>query len=259
MILRGNVFSKVLDMDTGITIVVPDNFEENKKYKTAYLLHGLCGNNNNWVDNSMLPVYARDYNTIFIMPEAARSFYLDMKNGERYYTYITEELPKICKSVFNISSAREDTAIIGASMGGFGALKCALSKPAQYGYCCAFSSACLYMNENVSLYRGKEDEFEKVFGTQMLKDFKGILGENLDIDYSNDLVKVASEISDEIKPKIYMCCGDKDFFIYDNKRFAKDIEELDFDCTFVEIDGEHNFYFFNEALKIALEFLYKEN
>ena len=68
---------------------------------------------------------------------------------------------------------------------------------------------------------------------------------------------LTSEVNVNMRPKIYMICGDKDFYIYDNNRFAKAIEDIGFDCTFEEIDGEHNFYFFNEALRKSLEFLYK--
>ena len=61
-----------------------------------------------------------------------------MKYGLPYFSYLTEELPTICKSIFRISADREHTAVMGGSMGGYGALKCALSKPEQYGMCAAF-------------------------------------------------------------------------------------------------------------------------
>ncbi len=47
---------------------------------------------------------------VFVMPEVARSFYADMKYGLKYFTYVTEELPNICKTVFRIS-AKHDRAM----------------------------------------------------------------------------------------------------------------------------------------------------
>lgn len=138
----------------------------------VYLLYGLCGSNGDWANYTMLPVYASDYNAIFIMPEIFRSFCSDMKFGFECFSFISEELPIICKSVFNISSEREDTIIIGNSMGGYGALKCALSKPEQYGHCCAFSSPCLFLKEDLDKH-GEIEKFRMVYGEQMLKDFKG--------------------------------------------------------------------------------------
>ena len=169
MKLNGNVFSKVLDMDTGITIVTPNDLKLDGSYKVVYLLHGLCGNHRNWADYTLLPTYANDYDAIFIMPEVQRSFYMDMKYGLKYFSYITEELPEICKNIFNISSKREDTAIMGASMGGYGALKCALSKPDQYGFCGAFSPAFLFLKDYL--------DYQRDTGIVEFEDLKAIFGE----------------------------------------------------------------------------------
>ncbi|MCT4605632.1 MAG: esterase family protein [Marinisporobacter sp.] len=257
MILRGNVFSKILEMETGITVVIPNTFKEGNLYQVAYVLHGLCGNNGNWTDNSMLPVYANEYNTIFVMPEVARSFYTDMKYGQKFFSYITEELPQICKSVFHISAKREDTAIIGGSMGGYGALKCALSKPEQYGYCCAFASACLFLKEGLESQDVKK--FKDVYGERLFNDFQSAFGENLECKFSDDLLSLAKNIHDEpIKPKIYSACGTEDFLREENKRFNEEMKKLNFQFTYEEWTGNHNFYFFDEALKRGLEFLYKK-
>jgi S-formylglutathione hydrolase FrmB len=149
MILRGEVSSDVLGMHTGINVLTPDNFKGNDPCRVVYLLHGLHGDQNSWLDLTMLPVFAGGCNAVFVMPAVGRSFYSDMKYGQRFFIYITEELPEICRKVFNISGRRENTAVVGCSMGGYGALKCTLSRPEQYGFCGAISSACLYLRENL--------------------------------------------------------------------------------------------------------------
>ena len=143
MRLSGSVYSKILDMDTGLTIVTPNKLREGK-YKVVYLLHGLCGNDRSWLDYSMLPAYAAKGDTVYVMPDAGRSFYSNMKYGFDYQRYVTEELPVICRNMFNISAAREDTGIMGCSMGGYGALRCALTHPDSYGFVGAFSSGPLF-------------------------------------------------------------------------------------------------------------------
>jgi len=255
MILRGSVFSKILEMETGITIVTPNDFKIGQAYQVAYLLHGLCGRNGDWVDYTMLPVYANDYNIIFIMPEVARSFYADMKYGLRFFSYITEELPNICKSVFNISAKREDTAVIGASMGGYGALKCALSTPEQYGYCCAFSSPCLFLKEGLDIQRveGNTKEFKAIYGEQLIKDFQGIFGEQLEWSCQDEILELAKKVNQQpLKPKIYSACATEDYLHKDNVRFCDEMKKLDFDFTYEEWSGNHDWHFFNEALKKAL-------
>lgn len=253
MILRGSVFSKMLEMETGITVVVPNKFNMGQNYQVVYLLHGLCGNNGDWANYTMLPVYANDYNAIFIMPEMARSFCSDMKFGLKFFSYISEELPTICKSVFNISAKREDTVIIGDSMGGYGALKCALSKPEQYSYCCAFSSPCLFLKEDLDEH-SEIEEFKMVYGEQLLKDFQGIFGSNLEWSHEHEILDLAKKINEQsVKPKIYSTCGTEDFMRDINVRFSNEMQKLDFDVVYEEWSGGHDWYFFNESLKKALK------
>jgi S-formylglutathione hydrolase FrmB len=258
MLLRGSVFSKVLEMETGLTIVGPSKFETGE-YQVVYLLHGQCGRSGDWAEYTMLPTYANDYNILFIMPEVARSFYTDMKYGQHFFSYVADELPKVCKSVFNISAKREDTAVIGASMGGYGALKCALSKPEVYGYAAAFSAPCLFLKEGLDKQRkeGHTKEFRAMYGERIINDFEAIFGTELVWTPGNEILALAQKVNGEkIKPKIYTACGTEDFFYYDNVRFRDEMEKLDFTFTYEEWTGIHDWYFFNEALRKALHFYF---
>ena len=256
MRLSGTVFSKVLEMDTGITIVTPNDLKMDGEYKAAYLLHGLCGNNKTWLDYSMLPFYAAAGNTVYIMPEVGRSFYSDMKYGARYFTYITEELPEICKNIFHIASEPENTVIVGGSMGGYGALKCALSRPDQYGACGAFSSCCLFLKEGLEEMRnaGMRREYEEKFGAQLTADFYSIFGSSLEWTPHADILELAAKArSGGWMPKLYLTCGTRDPFYQDHLRFCGELEKLPVDFTFEQWEAGHDFDYFNEALKKTIE------
>jgi putative tributyrin esterase len=252
MILRGVFFSKELDMETNISIVAPDKFSEHP-HKVVYLLHGICGRSGDWIDYSMLPNYAKKYRAIFVMPEVSRSFYSDMTYGLNYFSYITEELPLMCNSILNISQKVEDTAIIGGSMGGYGALKAALTKPHKYGFCGAFSSPCLMLKEHLEYSEGAR-RFKKLFGERLFKDFQAVFGENIDWNPKEDVIELAKQIGDPTKmPELYLACGTEDMFFRDNKRFHHILKELGHDAIFEEWQGNHDWIFFNEALKRALQ------
>lgn len=94
-----------------------------------YLLHGLSDNHSCWLRRTAVDRYAEEYGIAVVMPEVQRSFYCDMAHGPAYFTYIADELPQICQRLFRLSDKREDTFIAGNSMGGYGALKAALSRP----------------------------------------------------------------------------------------------------------------------------------
>ncbi len=61
-------------METGITIIAPGDYNRDQPFQVVYLLHGLCGRSGDWVDYTMLPAYANQYQTLFVMPDGARSF-----------------------------------------------------------------------------------------------------------------------------------------------------------------------------------------
>ncbi|MGB4406586.1 MAG: alpha/beta hydrolase family protein [Sphaerochaeta sp.] len=144
------LFSGTLMMDTSVTIIFPQNcarIREDRKpfftgpYKVLYLLHGLKQNETSWIRMSSIERYVSQLPLVVVMPSVHRSFYTDQERGFPYFTYVADELPALVKEMFNISSKREDTFVAGLSMGGYGAIKLALSRPEQYGYAASLSGA----------------------------------------------------------------------------------------------------------------------
>lgn len=252
MLVTGTIYSKTLELDTGITIIAPNDFTPEGAYKIAYVLHGISGNAQSWATYSLLPAYAVHGHTIYVLPEAGRSFYANQTYGFNYFKYITEELPTACRSLFNISAKREDTIVLGNSMGGFGAILCALSKPGTYGKCAAFSSPCLYLQEEMKQYNqfGNETTFKQQFGERLFQDFRCLFGEQFNCPPEMDLQRLATErkTSPE-KIELYCTCGSHDPFLTTNRRFAETMKKTGYDLTYEEWEGEHNFEFFNESLK----------
>lgn len=257
MIFRGNIFSKELEMDTAVAVVAPSNLKSGGNHKVVYLLHGICGDAQSWVDYTRLPVYANEHDFIFIMPSAGRSFYTDMQFGQRYLSYLVDELPKICESLFNISSAPEDTIIMGGSMGGYGALKAAFARPEQYGICCALSSGSLFMKDWLDDVRKDKEKAREFYG-QMITDLEAMFGDNLICKDEDDLLIMAKKSEKSpLKPQIYMSCGTEDYLLDLNRQFAEEMKKLDYPYIYEEISGAHDWYFFDQALKRALEWITK--
>ena len=235
-------------------MLIPD--WANRPFRIVYLLHGLHGNSATWLDKSMLSEYAKNDNTVFIMPEAGRSFYTNQKYGRRYFDFFNEELPCKCQKIFSISAKREDTAVMGYSMGGYGALRLSLSNPESFGFCGAISPACLYfkpildkLREDPSPYLKTGPEANEVF-----KDLRCIYGDGLEYREDYDVVKLAKNFpADKPKPKFYVTCGTEDDLRKENLEFTKMMAGTDFDYTYEEWPGGHEWIFFNEALRKTLE------
>lgn len=253
MRLHGTVYSQTLQMDTGLTIVTPNLLRE--EYHVVYLLHGLYGNHQSWLDYSMLASYAADGNSIYIMPEVGRSFYCDMACGFAYFTYITEELPEICKSMFRISAKRENTAVMGASMGGYGALKCALSRPERYGKCAAFSAGCLQLRASLAELRenGMRPDYIERFGAQLVQDFRAIFGEDYSWRPELDVFELAKQTPKGLRPELYLSCGTMDAFYPEYRLFCSQLQEAGIPFHAEEWPAQHDFTCFDRALHSAID------
>jgi S-formylglutathione hydrolase FrmB len=251
--------SKILAMETGVTVITPDASRPGDP-SVCYLLHGSYGNHESWATYTMLPVYAQQYNTVFVMPEAGRSFYADTAAGQRYFTYVAEELPKIVEKTFRISAGRENTAIMGGSMGGFGALTIALRRPDRFGRCCALGSAALFLRRFMEGLPGGDDgarfqALSGIVGRQLAEDFRGVLGEALSVPPELDAPALAEVLAAaSVKPVFYSACGvDDAAFRGENAEFAGLLRSLGFEYMYEELPGGHDWAFFDGALKRALE------
>jgi len=255
MILRGYYGSGTLHSSVNIQFIVPDRGAG--PYRVVYLLHGLHGNQGTWIDNTTLPYFCKNYNIVFVIPEAGRSFYCNQKYGRKYFSFISEELPQISKNIFNISARREDTAVMGCSMGGYGALKLALSKPEQYGFCGAIATACAYLKPILDGLRADADSYRNKGAeeAEILNDLYAIYGDDLEYLPENDISALIKNFPEgKPMPKIYATCGTEDDLRGENLRLRDDMRGTAFDFTYEEWPGGHEWYFFNDALKKTLEF-----
>lgn len=255
MVLQGDLYSTALDMDTAVIFVAANNFTKEPPRKVCYLLHGLQGRCDNFLYYTQLADLCREYHCLFVLPDAQRSFYADMEHGGAYFTYLTQELPRTVANLFRVSEKPEDTVIMGASMGGYGALKAALTCPEKYGFCAAFSPCCLDMQYYLSAgWRDGTDgdAFRRIFGDQLSRDFNAAFGTEIRYRPETDLLALAEKNANGPHPHILTLWGDQDIFRDSNRAFPEQMEALGWTVDGREMPGNHSWVFFNEALKQAL-------
>ena len=143
MFLEMHFASKELKQNDTVNVLLPHDYDNSgEPYKTLWLLHGLSGNHNSWMRLSSIERYATEYKLAVIMPCVNRSWYTNTAYGVNYFNFVTKELPELCHKTFsNLSSKKENNIIAGLSMGGYGAVKAALTYPEQYGSCISLSGA----------------------------------------------------------------------------------------------------------------------
>lgn len=250
MFLEMNFHSKELRKTTQIYVLLPRfKGETNEKCKTLWLLHGLMGDHTSWMRNTSIERYAADHGIAVVMPNVDRSRYTDTAYDANYFSFVTKELPELCRNTFQQMSAnREDNIVAGLSMGGYGAMKVALTCPEQYGKCITLSGS-MDITRKGRTY--PLNEWKAIF------DFEMESADELE-GGKHDLFALASSVKNEGKlcPDIYMWCGTEDHLIGVNRLFDQHLTELGIPHTFKVSEGDHTWKWWDlhiqDALKWAL-------
>ena len=240
--------SRLVNTTLPYHVILPSDYDTSKttRYPVLYLLHGLTGHYNDWVQRSNVADYAADYRMIVVTPEANDSWYID-----KYETFILDELIPDVQQRYRTIEARYGRSIAGLSMGGYGAIKFGLKSPATFVFAASMSGAF-----GVTKFSEKEvpelwKESLKVFGpvgseTRLVNDLFEILGK-LTPARINSL------------PYFYFDCGTEDsplIFLYN-----RDLAGLMFDKKipheFRQMPGDHSWAYWDrqvrEVLKLAAQ------
>lgn len=134
-------FSPTLNMNTGVTVVLPDPQPDAHAPGVLYLLHGAGDDETTWARMTSVERYASMYSLVVVMPSVNLSFYQDERYGAKYWSFVAEELPQVMHGYFRLSRDPAVTFVAGNSMGGYGAMKLALTFPERFGAAGCFSGA----------------------------------------------------------------------------------------------------------------------
>ena len=241
-LLRVEYSSKVLEMNTAFQVFLPDEGEL-KQVKVVYLLHGLSDNCTGWTRYTACERYARERGVAFVIPEVQRSFYIDGVYGLNYFTYVAEELPRVCQRMFGLSREREYNYVMGLSMGGFGALKCALTYPERYAGCGSFSGVTdlkAFIERPAVLMHSRE--------------LTALLGPEHRVAAENDLAALAEGMT--CRPEIYLSCGEQDPHYKANLRFHDQLDSLGIRHRFDHRPGIHSWDFWDQSLRDCFTFMF---
>ncbi|WP_040950019.1 alpha/beta hydrolase [Gorillibacterium massiliense] len=254
-LIHCDFFSEALGLSSSMYVILPqtttgqigmDSVRTKEKLPTLYLLHGLSDDHSIWLRRTSIERYVSELGIAVVMPAVGRSFYADMENGLRYWTFISEELPAIARSFFPLSEAREDNFTAGLSMGGYGAFKLALSHPDRFAAGASLSGAVDMLQHFRIDSPLSPKEWLNIFGSEEV--FSG---------GPNDLFHLAEEVArrEGAKPKLFQCCGTEDFLYEDNQHFLKHARSLNLDLVYEEEPGTHNWEYWDMKIQRVLEWL----
>lgn len=247
MFFEMNFQSKELGKSTQVNLIIPHASSDSvAPVKTLWLLHGRSHDHTAWLRNTAIERYAAKYRLAVVMPNVDRSWYTNTAYGSNYFNYITKELPFVCRNTFKcMSDQREYNLIAGLSMGGYGALKAALTFPENYSNCISLSGAVDVTRKGrpVDL-----EEWRSIFGFD--------LKSPLELEGSeHDLFALATKAKNEGKifPKFHLWCGLDDPLLPSNRLLDAHFTDLGIEHFFAESEGDHSWRWWDLHIKNTLE------
>ena len=247
------MYSDCLKRQITLKMVVPADYrsdtpvsDEDRRYrerpmKTLFLLHGYTGKGDSWVPEEL----AEKYHFAIVCPNGENGFWLNGRSeGHAYQSLVGEELVEFVRATFGLAKNREDTYIMGLSMGGFGALHTALSYPEVFSKTVALSSA-LIEKEVSRMQPGSHN------GVANYEYYLECFGEPEKVMESENapeyLVKKLLREGREF-PEIHMACGTEDFLLSENREMDAFLTENGVCHTYLEWPGSHDMKFWQEAV-----------
>jgi putative tributyrin esterase len=235
----GTSMTVILPQQTSAQIGLPGRSGDGDP-PLLYLLHGLSDDDTAWTRHTSIERYVAPLGLAVVMPQGGRSFYADEEHGNRYWTFLSEELPAVCRSFFRLSERRSDTFVAGLSMGGYGAMKWALRNPDRFAAVASLSGALDVARRIRDEKRPLDPRVRHtVFGDRA-------------IEGSPDDVLA---LLDEPLPALYVCCGTEDHLYEDNLRFVDAARSRNVAVTVDFGPGEHDWAYWDSKIQDVLAWL----
>jgi len=285
--------SNALGVDKAVVVYLPRGYDSQpaRHWPVFYYLHGLGGNETNWVQNGKLDAAADQLGlaAIVVMPDGDDGFYLDsaapidydqcMKDGaglflpdrqphgatcvrkRSYETYIAVDLVGWVDGHYHSIARRDGRAIVGLSMGGFGAMSIALRHPDEFAAAGSHSGAVALMYAGPRPFApGKTELVRDVSkfgsGSAITAWISRVFGSDLADWKAHDVVELAGKLGPG-KLALYFDCGtEDDFALQDNVQYVHEaLTARHIDHEFFLGPGKHDFAFWAARVPVSLAFM----
>jgi putative tributyrin esterase len=240
--IRCDFFSETMILSTSMIVLLPD--EADAPPPVLYLLHGLTDDHTAWTRFTSLERYAAEHGVAVVMPQVHRSFYADEAYGMKFWSFLSEELPRVVSQFFRVSTRREDTFVAGLSMGGYGAMKWALRQPERFAAAATLSGALDLA------YIQKLDR-----RPHMVELVGRVFADRVVAGGDEDLMHLLATVDPATLPQLMLRCGSEDHLVAQNERFVAACRQhgVKLDAGFGP--GAHEWSYWDQEIQTVLDWL----
>ncbi|MFT4106713.1 MAG: alpha/beta hydrolase-fold protein [Lacrimispora sp.] len=255
-------FSESLLQDVTVSVILPlptsSNMEfgdaiqypgQKQKYQVIWLIPTGTADHSKNVRSSRIEEYAKIHQVAVITPNLHNSLGFNLPHGVEYFDFLTRELPTIMRSIYPISSRREDNFIGGASNGGFTGYMTALRNPHQY-------AAAFSIGSFLDIRKCRDNKHAKFWYEKVSASLFGENDQYYD-PHVHDTKTLAEDLaaSGKEQPKFYSVLGFEDPYYPEAVGPTKEISKILKDMTVIEEHGFHDWDFWDPQLRKVLEWL----
>ncbi|MGA8617502.1 MAG: alpha/beta hydrolase family protein [Candidatus Sulfotelmatobacter sp.] len=239
--------------DAGATKRPPEN------YPVLYFLHGL-GDNERTLFNSggwtLLDDLRRQHKIgefVIAAPEGGRTFYINSADGSvRYSDFFLQEFIPLTEAKYRVKKGRNNRAISGISMGGYGALRFAFSHPEMFSAVSAQSAALITETP-------QELDTAARSGAPLGKLLAAVFGNPIEVRHWNDnnpFALAKRNVAGIRRLAIYFNCGQDDNYGFEKGAAAlhEELQKENLTHEYHSYPGDHSFAYFMSHFPEAMEF-----
>ena len=249
--------SAALGRDVACVVHLPPSYAEGSKtYPVVYALHGLFERSQFWERRGLAPIlddlWARRALPEFVVVavDGGNSFFLNSAQGA-YEDLVTKDAIAYAESNFRVRRERAGRALFGVSMGGYAALRIALSHPDLYA--AAATHSAMLLSGPPRPGQGAEPYHLAAFGR--------VFGEPPDMALwkANDPLDWAQRADPRKVPALSFDCGDHDRYglAAGHEELHRRLQARAIPHEFALRPGDHGYDYVRSVLPSSLAFLSK--
>jgi S-formylglutathione hydrolase FrmB len=239
--------SAALNREMPYRVFLPALIKPGERPPVVYLLHGGNGGFRDWSNDSTVSVYAAE-GLILVMPEGEFSYYMNAAENPsaRFEDYTFHDLIADVESRFPAATTKDKRGIVGISMGGFAAIKIALTRPDLFGFVGAFSPPVDIAHRRFHPRSwGEWWRVRTIFGPSSSETRR-----------ARDPLTLVQSADPKETPYIYLTAGEREPLLDPDQRFAAQLETHHFDHEFHTQPGGHDWGEWNRQIPGCFESLF---
>lgn len=255
--------STILNRAVEYAVLLPADYDETtESYPVVYLLHGFGDDETAWYRNGGLQYNVDKYITetvpmIYVMPQGFNTYYIDKYNGSfPYMEMFVEELVPEVDARFRTKNDKSQRAVMGYSMGGYGALILPTMHPEVFSISIPLSMSFRTDEQYIA-------ESQQAFDNQWAPNFgpaKGVAGAARLTDYFKQRSPFyffqQENVSAYNNVKFLIDCGDdEEALIFTSNSLHSLMRSNGIEHEYRVRSGGHSFDYWKKSYPEALKFI----